>query len=139
MLLEGLYLEIKISLDSYRVCKLTFVEKLGHYIDVGFVEYSKNCRINVSKIFIIHISAIEMDADKDTLFHIECDGGSDFVFKTPDAVDTETMIAGLQVIQMNSRQMYTRSLKRGFSVIIAYNNYFLLDSAFCKWKQNFLV
>ncbi len=135
MLLEGLYLEIKISDGSYRVCKLNLVEKFCQCINVDIVDSSKHSIIPLSKIFIIRICSVEIDTEDDTIFHIECDDGSNFDFKTPDMVDTEAMIAGLQVIQMNNRQLHTRSLKRGFSVLIAFNNYYSLDSAFYKWKR----
>jgi hypothetical protein len=134
MMIEGMHLEVGSLKSEMKVSKLSLVEERGHFIDIDFVEQSDRV-IHFAKVPLLGVVNVSQDSEDNSIVCIEHCSVGDLFIRTPDSIDADAMIAGLQVIQMSTRSMHARLLKKAFSVVIAHSNYEALSKSFILWRK----
>ena len=128
MLIEGIHLEANMSDEgAFCVVKMTLYEERGHYITIEPVENDDVEALRLSIFSMFSIAQSDQDERDIILEHDSC---GELILRTPEALESEAVITGLQIMQMSNRHMHSRILKKAFSIVFAHLRYENLKIAF---------
>lgn len=132
-LIDGIHVEASTRCgESFTVVRMTLHEDRGHYLTVCPVDNGTFEPLQLSIFGIYSVTADEND-ERDII--IEHGKQGELYLRTPEIMESEAVVAGLQIMQANNRSMHSRHIKKAFSIIIAHIRFENLKYAFAVLKR----
>lgn len=133
-MIDGIYVEAALHKDkSFCVVKMALHEERGHFISVVPVDEGLMEPLQLSVRDIFSVTASERNEREIVLEH---DKVGELCIRTPELLESEAVVAGMLIMQVNNRATHIRHLKKAFSIILAHLRFENMKLAFDLLKKN---